>query len=107
MEKNLNDSGESRSVHTKFSRSTFDDNILFMRDNGGRRSDRTSTPLQYLNCERFVIRSVVLSSLRSPRDAGAIFCAAFCIIQSVRRINGVKISSASVHEDRIVASREI
>lgn len=106
MEKILNDSDESQSVHAKFSRSTFD-NILFMRDNGGRRSARTSTPLQYLNCKRFVIRSVVLSSLRrSPRDAGAIFCAAFCIIQSVRRINGVKISSASVHEGiRIVASR--
>lgn len=83
-EKMLNDSDESQSVHAKFSRSTFD-NVLFMCDNGGHRSNCTSTPLQYLNCERFVIHSVVLSSLRrsSSRDAGAIFCAAFCIIQSV------------------------
>lgn len=58
------------SIRAKFSRSV-SRNVLFMSDNGGRRSNRTLTPLQRaLNRERFVIpsrRVFSASPRRSPR----------------------------------------
>ena len=76
----LNDSDESRSI--TFMQSSVDLRLIISYScviTGG--VGRIVTPLQYLNCERFVIlsgRLVFFASLRRlPQDAAAIFCRRF------------------------------
>lgn len=90
-----------RSVRTKFSRFV-SHNVLFMSDNGGRRSSRALTPLWSASSKSRAFRHSLDRSrllrrhfavhLETPRDILRRFLHNSV---PVRRINGVKISSAS------------